>query len=135
VQVNACQPQFEEVKVQFLLKLVDGYEFNYYRKDLQKKITQFLSPWAFNSLSDIEFGGIVYKSSLINFIEEHGYVDYITDVQIFHTIDGADQTGVKDVIKASTARSVLVSVAPENHIIDPILETVSNTVNEICKEC
>lgn len=132
VKVLAKQPQFEEVKMMFALKLYDGYEFAYYSNLLKEEITKALSPWAYSGATEIDFGGKIHKSVLINFIEERYYVDYISNVQLIHVTEGnAD----KEVVEASTARSILVSVPASQHEIEPVDDNSTNVINEICNEC
>jgi hypothetical protein len=109
---------FEEVKLTFKLRLAKGFDdFTVYRTKLQEEITAFLSPWAYGN-GDLNFGGIIYKSVLINFIEERPYVDFITDVELSHY--DADKTLLQpdaDEVIASTAKSILVSVPASQHAI------------------
>ena len=118
VKLDVRHPQFEEVRLEFKLKLFNGLEFNYYSELLQREITEFLTPWAYGKVTDIVLGGKVHKSVLINFIEERSYVDYITEVKMFHRVDeGLSESSDTDTIEASTARSVLVSAPSSKHII------------------
>jgi hypothetical protein len=133
VNLRACQPQFEEVRMEFTLKLFDQYkDFNFYADKLKEEITQFLSPWAFGNTSTIDFGGKIYKSVLINFIEERYYVDFITDVFLYVKVDDTtnESTNMEE-ISASTARSILVSVPASKHTIHPFTVT-NNNAEEIC---
>ena len=115
--VHVRNPEFEEISLSFQLKLAAGYDdFNVYEAMLQEEIMRFLSPWAYDASSDIQFGGSIYKSTLIDFIEERYYVDFITNVKMFHNLNpGVDA----EEIKASTARSILVSVPASDHKITP----------------
>lgn len=121
VQLHVCNPDFEEVQLKLKLKLAKGFDdFTIYSKKLQEEITSFLSPWAAGS-GELNFGGKVYKSVLINFIEERSYVDFIIDVEMTHY--DAEGTVIKldnDEITASTAKSILVSVPASLHDIDPV---------------
>ncbi|MBW8331727.1 MAG: baseplate J/gp47 family protein [Prolixibacteraceae bacterium] len=120
VNLRACQPRFEEVRLEFSLKLFDQYkDFTFYSEKLKEEITQFLSPWAFGNTSAIDFGGKIYKSVLINFIEERYYVDFITDVFMYVTVDDTttNESTDMDEISASTARSILVSAPASKHDI------------------
>lgn len=127
VTVEARQPLFEEIGVSFQLKLYEQYkDFTFYANKLKEEIVQYLTPWAGNSEADIQFGGNVYKSSLINFIEERYYVDFITDVVLSHKIGNtATADGSIEEITASTARSILVSVPASKHNITPYATTAS----------
>ncbi|MEP7111485.1 MAG: baseplate J/gp47 family protein, partial [Ferruginibacter sp.] len=119
VNLRACQPQFEEIRLDFHLQLYEQYkDITFYTKKLQEEITQYLSPWAFNSSSKLDFGGKVYKSVLINFIEERYYVDFITDVLMYVKVDeSTDESLNMEEITASTARSILVSAPASKHFI------------------
>ena len=118
VQLDVRHPLFEEVRLEFKLKLISGFEFNYYSELLQREITEFLTPWAYGKVTDIVLGGKVHKSVLINFIEERSYVDYITEVKMFHRIEeGLIESTDTDTIEASTARSILVSAPSSKHTI------------------
>jgi len=124
VKLHVVNPVFEEVQLKFKLKLAKGFDdFSIYSTKLQQEITAFLSPWAYTADAEISFGGTVYKSVLINFIEERPYVDFITDVEMCHY----DEHAViikpdNDEIIASTAKSILVSVPASKHIIDQITD-------------
>jgi hypothetical protein len=132
VNLRACQPQFEEVRIEFSLKLHKQYkDFTFYANQLKDEITQFLCPWAYGSNAKIDFGGKVYKSVLINFIEERYYVDFITDVFLYVKVnETTKQSGNMDEITASTARSILVSVPASKHTIHEIKEDAELQQNE-----
>jgi hypothetical protein len=125
VNLGVRNPQFEEVRLQFDLKLLSGFDdFTFYKERLQQEITQFLTPWAFAGNATISFGGKIYKSVLIDFIEERPYVDFITNVKMFHRIDDTTpESGDLDEIVASTARSILVSALASKHVINEIVVT------------
>jgi len=126
-QLHVKNPQFEEVRAAFKLHLRDGYDPAYYTSLLQQAITSFLSPWAFSSGGGPSFGGKIYKSALVDFIENQSYVDYVTDVQIFKTSNGAS-SGDAEEITGTYAISVLVSAPSDQHsitLINPMLENVS----------
>ena len=133
VNLRACQPQFEEVRLEFSLKLFDQYkDFTFYSDKLKEEITQFLSPWAYGNTSAIDFGGKIYKSVLINFIEERYYVDFITDVFLYVKVDDTTAESLDmDEISASTARSILVSAPASKHVIHELTLADTNT-EEIC---
>jgi len=141
VKLNVKNPRFEEIWLSFKLKLLKGFDdFSFYEKQLREEITRFLSPWATNSKTDVQFGGKIHKSIIIDFIEERPYVDFITDVKMFHDTnpdheDAGDcdeenvkpgQSGDLDIIEASTARSILVSAPASKHTIEQITDTIEN---------
>lgn len=132
VKLAVINPQYETVRLQFELKLADGYaDFTFYSRKLQDEIINFLAPWAFEQSRDIAFGGVIHKSVLINFIEEKEYVNYITNVKMFHIVSDTEPESIDlDSITASTARSILVPAVAAMHIITEIpalVENISNT--------
>lgn len=126
-QLHVRNPQFEEVRVRFSLRLYDGFDETYYSNLLKQSITRFLSPWAFSGGGTPSFGGKVYKSVLINFVEEQPYVDYVTDFQVFQDVGGVAGTTDLDEVTGSLAVSILVSAPAGKHeitLIDPIQDAV-----------
>jgi hypothetical protein len=123
VKLHVTNPRFEEVRMELQLKLTKGFDdFTFYAQKLREEITSFLSPWINNSDVDIEFGGKIYKSTIINFIEERNYVDFITEVKMFHrNTDGTEPDGDQEEITAATARSILVSAPAVLHKVEPYL--------------
>ena len=121
--------------LEFNLKLFSGYEFSYYSNLLKESITALLSPWAYGKADDIRFGGKIEKSVLINFIESQYYVDYITDVKMYHlTEDNQATLTDEDEITASMAISILVSVPADKHLVHQIPDDTATNKITICKD-
>ena len=79
VHVHAKNPVYEQIIVSFKVQFYSGIEKGYYIKKLNDEIVHFLTPWAFDEKADVKFNQKIYASSIINFIEERDYVDFITD--------------------------------------------------------
>jgi hypothetical protein len=79
VKVHAKNPVYEQVIVGFKVQFYTGTDKGFYLKKLNEEIVQYLTPWAFDENADVQFGQKIYASSIINFIEERPYVDFITD--------------------------------------------------------
>lgn len=125
-RLHVCNPVFEEIRICFKVRFYDGFDEAYYTRQLQESITRMLSPWAYSDNAYPDFGGIIRKSAIIDFIEEHPYVDYITDVEMYHETGGVTSaTGVNEAT-GSTAISILVSAAAHKHgitVIHPAEQT------------
>ena len=127
VNLHVKNPQFEEIQLDFKVKFYENLSESFYLQLLNTEIEQFLCPWAFDSKVEITFGGKVYKSALLNFVEERPYVDFVTCFKMNHFItrDENGTTALLDVEEttASMARSMLVSYYDEDsntrHIINP----------------
>jgi hypothetical protein len=112
------------------VRLHEGFDETFYTNKLKEAITRFLSPWAFPGGSGSpSFGGKIYKSVLINFVEEQPYVDYVTDFQLFHSLTG---TSDRPEIEGSKAVSILVSVPAKKHEITPIHPAEEEKPHEKC---
>ena len=123
VKLHVRNPQFEEIRVACRVKYHTGFDEKFYTRALQQAITRFLSPWAYDCSIRPSFGGKIYKSVLINFVEELPYVDYVTDFQLFHDIDLPRTTVDKIEVEGSRAISILVSAPAEKHDIKEIKST------------
>jgi hypothetical protein len=135
VNLNVNNPIFEEVQLVFKLKLYEGRDYSYYSKLLKDSITRYLSPWAYGQADDVQFGGKIEKSVLINFIEAQYYVDYITDVQLF--LLGSDPNIMpqdQEEIEATTSISILVSVPADKHNITEIPDVAAAQNNSKCAD-
>jgi hypothetical protein len=131
-QLHVKNPQFEEVRVSFAMRLFPGYDEAYYTAQLQQAITRFLSPWAFAGGGSPTFDGTIYKSVLINFVEQQPYVDYVTDFKVFQDINGVPGTTDDDEVMGSKAVSILVSAPAGKHAITIIEEADDAEAAESC---
>jgi hypothetical protein len=118
VVLHVKNPQFEEIQLDFKVKFYENLSEAFYLQLLNTEIEQFLCPWAFNNKVEISFGGKIYKSAVLNFIEERPYVDFVTCFKMNHIIK-RDKTGVQAILDVeeatgSTSRSILVSYYDED---------------------
>lgn len=117
VTLHVENPFFEEIKVKFNVKFHEGKDIGLYKGKLNDDIKQHLSPWAYVEGEDISFDGIIHKSTIIDFIEELDYVDYLTCFQMFQIIDGNEES-LEDINEATPTRSASLLVSAFEHIID-----------------
>ncbi|WP_437819910.1 baseplate J/gp47 family protein [Sorangium sp. So ce1078] len=111
VAVQVKNPAYQKVRLDFKVKLRAGYEPNAYRALLEQELIAFLSPWAHDAERAISFGGRIYRSVLLDFVEERAYVDYVTDFKMYSTtgtLQGARDVGE---IQAERPDAILVSDA------------------------
>jgi hypothetical protein len=126
VKLHVKNPQFEEIQLDFKVKFYEHLDESFFTNQLNNEIEQFLTPWAFDNKKEISFGGKIYKSALINFVEERTYVDYVICFKMYQFINRTDLP--KDIEEAagSTARSILVSYFDEENKIKHKIEPVEN---------
>lgn len=131
---HVVHPLFEEVALDCKLRLMPGYEdVAFYIRTLKEEVTAFLTPWAFGQSREVSFGGKISKSTLINFIEERPYVDYITDVKMYHLTEATpNATQDTEEITASSGMAILVSVPAARHKIEPLPAPPATPVAALC---
>jgi hypothetical protein len=102
--VQVINPVYQPISFKGNIRLRDGKDENYYLKKLLKEVQAYLSPWINTGSQDIVFGGTMMMSSVLQFIEQRDYVDYVTDFTMF----GLNGPSVK-AITADTPWSVLTA--------------------------
>ena len=113
VKLHVVNPRFEEVQFQFDVVITHPLDKSFYVKQLSLDIEKFLCPWAWDSGKDIEFGGKISKSVVLNFIEERNYVDYVTCFRMNHFINrgNADHQEFYDLEEARTTTGISILVS------------------------
>jgi len=112
VKLHVKNPQFEEIRLDFKVNFNEP-NVSFFIKQLNREIERFLCPWAFGNTTEISFGGKIYKSALIQFVEQRPYVNYVTCFKMYQYINHTDPPQELDVAVGSTARSILVSYYDE----------------------
>lgn len=114
IHTEIVNPTYEEVKIKLEVEFIEGKDANFYKKELSKDITKFLSPWAFDSSLEIVFDQVINHSVLVSYMEKLDYVDYLQNIQMFknNVLENKE-------IKPSHPASILVSA--KQHEIDVVL--------------
>lgn len=105
VDLKVINPEYQEITLDFGVKFYGDLDKNLYAIKLNNDLISYLSPWAFNQDAEIDFGGTLYKSVAIRFIEELSYVDYITNFKMYFSGSPADP----DILQATNSKAILVS--------------------------
>ena len=110
ISVQVANPRYQEIRVSLEVRFRTGYEFNYYRNQLDNYIQQTLSPWVLaEATAEIEFGGVLYDSSLLKAIEDQEYVDYVTNFVLLTRVNGQMTVAKSGVVQAIEPDIILVS--------------------------
>ena len=128
VTTYVINPNYEEVTVDLKVKFKTGFDENFYSQELNTDIIKFLSPWAFDKNIPIIFGATIHSSSLINYIEKLGYVDFLQDVKLLKNGALSDKVAVP-----SNPKSILVSA--KNHFISTDIKQCTVKTIEPKEEC
>ncbi len=124
VRLEVQNPKFEEVQVDFQVRFKPEIgDIAFYIDELNKALVSFLTPWSRADGGEITFGGKLWKSTIIDFVEEQPQVDFVTTFRLYHKveIDTPDDSWSPidvEVVEATTARSILVSAA--RHMITEV---------------
>jgi hypothetical protein len=116
VELDVRNPEFEEIRTTFNVRFLPGFDNGFYGDKLNEDLKKFLSPWSYDSGADITFGGKIHKSSILKFVEEQEYVDFvscfrmdhITATQVFADIDEAVTTSAASVLVSVTQHTIAV---------------------------
>ena len=136
--IEVVNPKYETILLDFKVGFRAGRDPAFYRNRLNEDLRRLLSPWAYDEGANLSFGGKVFRSQLLAFVENRPYVDYVTDFRLWHRDAGPGigemciaapgpggfsvgpfHSEPLEVAVPSTARSILVSA--EAHRIHPLL--------------
>jgi len=115
VGVQAVNPRYQKVRLDFRVRFRTGYEPNFHCRELDAALIRYLSPWAFQAESGISFGGTIHKSVLLDFVEELEYVDYVTDFRMYSYQGETSNMIDINLAQPETPDAILVSAG--NHSI------------------
>jgi hypothetical protein len=114
-------PRYERIKITCKIKFIPCIDANFYRIQLDADLKAYLAPWTSDKNRNMNFGGSVHKSVILNFIENLNYVDYITDFGIQqYTEDGLTELNAANPDEAITTTSHSILTTAETHSIDVI---------------
>jgi hypothetical protein len=106
-QFTVMNPLFDEIVVSFGVVFTAAVKDRLvFEKKVKEDVQRFLSPWAFTDAVEPEFGGVIYRSSLIDFIESLPYVDYVKNLRLSLS---SNSTNSLDSVAASSPASILIS--------------------------
>lgn len=113
-------PSYTRIKIDTGVKFREGLDIAYYKRQLQTDIMKLLSPWAFDESKPITFERKLYKSLIINYIEELHYVDFLCCFKVINmdaTEDNPDDEEAQ-IISASGPANIIIS--HHEHSIFPV---------------
>lgn len=109
--LHVVNPDYETVLLDFKVRFNRSGDFGLYANNLNQALVAFLTPWAFEAETEIHFGGNIKKSTLLNFLEELPYVDFVTNLQLFHVDERGHQSSDLNEIILTNPKAILISHA------------------------
>jgi len=104
-------PKYRPVRLDFKVRFRPGEPFLFRRRQLQEALVRVLSPWVRDSRAPIEFGGHVYRSALLDFVEELPFVDFVTDFKLFVETEARTFGLDSPTVRAERPDEILASAA------------------------
>lgn len=116
VTVHVANPRYQTVTADFRVRFRPGCDRNFFRNRLQAELIAYLSPWAAEREPGPSFGGRIHRSTLLDFVEQRDFVDFVTDFRL--TTDAAPG---RDVAIAVAERPDTILVSAARHQIEVLV--------------
>jgi hypothetical protein len=87
-RVRVRNAQYVSVQVRLGIRFREGVDEGFAQRRLNEDLIRFLSPWAFEEGAEVTFGGRIYANSIVDFADRLDYVDYVTEIRLFRSMDG-----------------------------------------------
>ena len=114
---------FVPLKIRCGVRFMPGQDEGFCRQRLNDELNRFLSPWAYDEGAELDLGGAIYANSIIAFIDQRDYVDYIAELRLFTSHDGHEVLVPEaSDYHASAGRPDGVLVAARQHEFDVIAQ-------------
>ena len=125
VTLHVRNPRYETVRVECKVRFKTGLDVGFYTRELEDAIKSFLSPWAYADGEEIVFGGRIHKSTIIDFIDERSYVEFVTCLNLYQNKNPNDSSSTAELVEealASTSASILCSTGRIDNYGDHLIE-------------
>ncbi|WP_027395220.1 baseplate J/gp47 family protein [Aquimarina latercula] len=109
-EISVSNPSYLQVSTECVVKFYSGYDEVFYKDKLIEEIKRFMSPWAYGEDSEIQIGGSLHASMIINFIAERPYIDYVANLKLFQSEDGKTFTDVRSL---NDGKSIVTPSQPD----------------------
>lgn len=132
-KLSVQNPIYEEIEMEFHVKLNSGFDAGIYLEKLQDDVKSFFAPWAYTESTEIQFGGRIEKSVVIYKLENLDYVDYVTCVKMrVHRPDGLESISTDDLEYAEAATAASIFTSYSSHKVENIDDILKATHTEEC---
>jgi hypothetical protein len=113
--VEVINPIYEMITVSCSVRIKAGFDETFSKGLLSRDLCEYISPWIANKKISPSFGGKIYASAIINFIEERPYVDFLMDFSATRTAESGAETWTEFTMGSS--EDVILTSAPQHNII------------------
>lgn len=123
VNIEVTNPSYEQVQVKCNVRFNKGLSERFYLQKLNEDLKDFLNPWDASDGQDLTLNNRIYAMHVIYFLETRPYLDYVTNLALFHIVD----QHIYNIDTASDNNTVLepvtdisVFVSADEHIIKTV---------------
>ncbi len=117
LRLEVLNPIYQPVRVKATVRFREGKSPTFYREQLQQDLRTYLAPWSgADPGADITFGGGVYYSSVLHFVEELPYVAHVLELSLIDVVDPLMLE--RERIEARRARTVLTTDQDHHLFLD-----------------
>ncbi len=120
VNIEITNPNYEQVQVKCDVRFHEGLNERFYLQKLNEDLKDFLNPWDETDNEGMSLSNRIYAMHVVYFLETRPYIDYVTNMALFHIID----QHIYNIDTASDNNTVLIPqteisvfVSAEEHII------------------
>ncbi len=118
VEAKVMSPTYLPVRILASIKYYEGYDASFYEKQLKEDITAYLAPWTTQGENAIQFGGQLFYSQVVFFIEQLPYVDFLKELRIM--VNG----GTVKNLEAADPMTIVTSVPAAQHSFTTINQSI-----------
>ena len=123
VNIDVCNPIYEQVQVKFEVKFFDELNVRYYLQKVNEDLKEFLNPWVYDGDIQLTRTEKIYSIHLVYFLEKLDYVDYVTNLSAYHIVDNSiinlDVAHDNNAVLIPTTK-ISIFVSASEHIITVI---------------
>lgn len=124
--LKVLNPQYEQIQLDFEVAFYQQYaDRGFYEKQLNDDIKRFLSPWAYEEGKEITLGNTLHRSTLIDFVEELYYVDYLKDFKMKRYTNNVLTDSNIELAQPTNARSAFVTINHKDYTLEHIIKEIS----------
>ncbi len=88
--VDVRNAHYVPILVQCVVRFKPDWDVGFSKAELQRELSRFLSPWAYDEGAEVTIGGRLFANSIVDFIDRRQYVDYVAGITLFKSEDGGD---------------------------------------------
>ncbi|MCR9173197.1 MAG: baseplate J/gp47 family protein [bacterium] len=135
VCLKVMNPDYEAIKIKTDVGFYPGFDQVLYTSILEDDITKLLAPWAFDETKEIEFGGKLSKSMLIDYIENLEYVDFVKSISINVRDVNSGVESFKRVENYVATSPLTIMVSATEHLVTAVADTCPSGTSLTTVDC